>query len=55
VINGLGTLGMPMGSQDFAMHFFDETLSQDVAHINDLPFLGDAHVALGILFSCIVC
>jgi hypothetical protein len=24
-----------------------------VAHIDDLPFLGDAHVALGILSSCV--
>jgi hypothetical protein len=30
-----------MGFQDFAMHFLDEVLSQDVAHINDLPLLGN--------------
>jgi hypothetical protein len=43
-----------MGSQDFAMHFLDEVLSQDVAHIDDLSLLGDAHVVLGILSSCII-
>ncbi len=44
-----------MGSQDFATHFLDEVLSQDVAHINDLFFLGDVQVALGILSSYAVC
>jgi hypothetical protein len=29
----------------------DEALSQDVAHIDDLLFLGDAQTALGILSS----
>jgi hypothetical protein len=29
----------------------DEALFQDVVHINDLPFMGDARVALGILSS----
>jgi len=53
VTNGLRILGVPMGSQDFAMHFLDEVLFQDVAHIDDLPFLGDAQVALGILSSCV--
>jgi hypothetical protein len=33
------------------MHFLDEVLSQNMAHIDDFPFLGDAHVALGILSS----
>jgi hypothetical protein len=28
-----------MGFQDFAMHFLDEVLSQDVAHIANLPRL----------------
>jgi hypothetical protein len=42
-----------MDSQDFAMHFLDETLSQNVVHIDDFPLLGDAQVALGILSSCI--
>jgi hypothetical protein len=42
------------GSYDFVMHFLDETLSQDVAHIDDLPLLGDAQVALGILSTCVV-
>jgi hypothetical protein len=44
-----------MGSQDFAMHFLDEVLSQNVVHIDDLPLLGDAQVALGILSSCVAC
>jgi hypothetical protein len=26
-----------------------------VVHIDDLPFLGNAQVALSILFSCVVC
>jgi len=26
-----------------------------VAHINDLPILGNAQVALGILFLCVTC
>jgi hypothetical protein len=43
-----------VGSQDFVTHFLDEVLSQDVVHINDLPFLGDAHVALGILSSYVI-
>jgi len=42
VTNGLCILGVPMGFQDFAMHFLDEVLSQDVAHINDIFLLGDA-------------
>jgi hypothetical protein len=35
------------------MHFLDEALFHDVVHIDDLPLLGDAHVALGILPSCV--
>jgi hypothetical protein len=31
-----------MDSQNFAMHFLNETLFQDVAHIDDIPLLGDA-------------
>jgi hypothetical protein len=31
-----------------------KSLSQDVAHINNLPFLGNAQNVLGILSSCIV-
>jgi hypothetical protein len=31
-----------MGFQDFVTHFLDEALSQDMVHINDLLFLGDA-------------
>jgi hypothetical protein len=44
-----------VGSQDFATHFWDEALFQDVVHIDDLPFLKNAKVALGILFSCVIC
>jgi hypothetical protein len=42
-----------VGFQDFATQFLDEVLSQDMVHINDLPFLGNAQVALGILSSCV--
>jgi hypothetical protein len=31
-----------VGFQDFAMHFLDEALCEDMAHINDFPFLGNA-------------
>jgi hypothetical protein len=55
VTYGLCILGVPMSSQDFATHFLDEALSQNVAHIDDLPFLGDAQVVLGISSSCVVC
>jgi hypothetical protein len=40
-----------VGSYDFATHFLDEALSQDMAHINDFPLLGNAQITLGILFS----
>jgi hypothetical protein len=50
----LHILGVPVGFQDFATHFLDEILFQDVVHIDDLPFLGDTHVILGILSSCVV-
>ncbi len=53
VIDGLHILDVLMGFQDFAMHFLDEALFQDVMHIIDLFLLGDAHVALGILSSCV--
>ncbi len=55
VTNGLRILGVPMGFQGFVTHFLDEVLSQDVVHINDLFFLGDTKVALGILPSCVAC
>ncbi len=53
VTNGLHVFNVPMGFQDFATHFLDETLFQDMAHIDDLPLLRDAQVALGILSSCV--
>jgi hypothetical protein len=37
------------------MHFLNEVFSQDLAHINDLPFLGDEQVTLGILSPCVAC
>jgi hypothetical protein len=54
VTYGLHIMGVSVGFQDFAMHFLDEVLFQDVAHIDHLLLLGDAQVALGILSSCIV-
>jgi hypothetical protein len=54
-INDLHILGMPMGSQDFALHFLDETLCQDVVHIDDIFLLRNAQVDLGILSSCVAC
>jgi hypothetical protein len=53
VKDGLRILGVLVGSLDFATHFLDEILSQNMVHVNYLPFLGDAHVVLGILFSCV--
>jgi hypothetical protein len=37
------------------MPFWDEALFQDMAHVDDLPLLGDTHVALGIFCSCVIC
>jgi hypothetical protein len=54
VIDGLHILGVLVGSQDFATHFLDGVLFQDVAHIDDFPLLGDAQVVLDILSSSIV-
>ncbi len=53
VTYGLHILGVLTGFQNFATHFLDESLSQEVAHVDDLPLLGDAHVVLGILFLCV--
>jgi len=49
VISGLHILSVPMGFQDFSMHFLDEILSQNVAHIDDIPFLRNIQNVLGIL------
>jgi hypothetical protein len=46
-------LGVLMGFKDFVTHFLDETLSQDVVHIDDFPLLKDAWVALDILSLCV--
>jgi len=42
-----------MGSQNFVTNFFNEVLSQNMAHIHDLPLLGDTHVVLGLLSLCV--
>jgi hypothetical protein len=55
VTNGLHILGVLVGFQNFVMHFLDEVLSQDMAHIDDLLRERNAHVALGILFLCVTC
>jgi hypothetical protein len=41
VTNGLHILGVRVGSQDFATHFLDGVLSQDVVRIDDVFLLGD--------------
>jgi len=41
VTYGLRILGVLMGFQDFATHILNEALSHNVAHIDDLPLLGD--------------
>jgi hypothetical protein len=46
-------IGCASGFSSFAMRFL-EVLSQNAAHIDDLPFLGNTHIALGILSSCVV-
>jgi hypothetical protein len=45
--------GCASGFLGLAMQFLDEDLSQDVMHIDDLIPLGNTHVALGILSSCV--
>jgi hypothetical protein len=54
VTNGFHILGVLMGSHDFATHFLDEVLFQDMPHIDDLPLLGNVEVPFGILFLCVV-
>jgi hypothetical protein len=39
VTNGLRILGVPMGSQNFVMHFLDDVFSHDVMYIDDLSLL----------------
>jgi hypothetical protein len=46
---------VPTGSQDFATHFLDETLFQNMAHIDDLFLLGNTQVILGILSLNVIC
>jgi hypothetical protein len=45
--------GVPMNFQDFVTHFLDGVLSQNMMHIDDILTLGNTHVALGILSSCV--
>jgi len=54
VRDGLSILGVPVGFQNFATHFLDGVLFQDMAHIDDLPLLGHVQVILGILSSCVI-
>jgi len=54
VINGFHILDVFVSFQDFATHFLDEILFQDVVHIDDFFLLGDAQVTLGILSSCVI-
>jgi hypothetical protein len=42
VTYGLCILDVLIGFDDFVTHFLDEVLSQEVVHIDDLSFLGDA-------------
>jgi hypothetical protein len=53
VTDGLHILVVLVGSQNFATHFLDEVLFQNMAHTNNFFLLGDTQVALGILSSCI--
>ncbi len=55
IVNGLCIFGVLVGSQDFVTHFLGEVLSQDMAQIDDLFLLGDIHVVLDIMSSCVVC
>jgi len=55
VTDGLWILGVLVVFKNFAMHFLDEVLFQDMEQIDDLPFLRNAKVVLGILSSCVVC
>jgi len=45
--------GCVSGFSRLVTHFLDGVLFQDVAHIDDLPFLGNSQVTLGILSSCV--
>jgi len=44
---------VPMGSQDYATHFLDLALFQNMVHIDDILLIGDTQVVMGILFSSI--
>ncbi len=53
VTDGLRILGVLVGFQNFVTHFFNGVLFQNVMHIDDPLILGNAHVALDILSSCV--
>jgi len=40
----LRILGLSVSYQNFATHFLDEVLFQDMVHIDDLPLLGNTQV-----------
>jgi hypothetical protein len=50
VIYSLRILGVSRDSQDFATHFLDEFLFQNVVHINYLLLLRNAQVAWAFYF-----
>jgi hypothetical protein len=39
VTNGLHILGVPVGSQNFVMHFLDDVFFLNVMHVDDLSLL----------------
>jgi hypothetical protein len=43
-----------MGFENFVMHFKNESLFQNMVHIDDFLLLGNTQVVLGILSSCLV-
>jgi hypothetical protein len=45
--------GCVSGFSRLVTYFLDGALFQDVAHIDNLPFLGNSQVTLGILSSCV--
>jgi hypothetical protein len=46
--------GFASGFSIFCHAFLDEILFLNVAHIDDLPFLGNVQVSLGIFSSCVI-
>jgi hypothetical protein len=54
VTNDLRIMGVQVGFEDFVTHFLDESLFQNMAHIDYLLLLGNTQVALGSFFSCVI-